>query len=207
VAYSATTDRDGNFTFTRVPTGEYKLYRSQPRINWEETEDHPLPVVVQAGETTTVDYSNAGRVIVGRLVADPAGMSVNWTNNDDILVLKHPWTEVPRLFAPVRTEDYATSKAFQQAGQDFYSDPTLLAHLREARTYLLAVQPDGAFWAEDIPAGTYELRVRVTKPHSDPNAVVFDDPQNDLGSLTREVVVPAGDTPYDLGALSVHMKD
>ena len=78
---------------------------------------------------------------------------------------------------------------------------------RAVRTYVLSFEADGSFRAEDVPPGTYELKIHVTKPSANPNFAAWENPADVLGSLTREVVVPSGDMPFDLGTQVVPMKD
>jgi beta-lactamase regulating signal transducer with metallopeptidase domain len=201
--YSTSTAPDGSFAFEHVPAGEYKLYRYVPRNGQIITEDHPLPLVVKAGETVKIEYSNPGRAVIGHAMPDKPELSVDWLNNDDTLILKQP----PLGTISVNPKDYATEKAFQAAYNDSYQSPERLEQAREARTYLLAFDQDGSFRADDIPPGTYELKIQVTKPDPNNRDNPFRQPENELGSITREIVVPPGDTPFDLGTLVVPMKD
>jgi peroxiredoxin len=53
------------------------------------------------------------------------------------------------------------------------------------------------------------LRIHVTKPKPGHNRSwsLFPNPDDDLGLLEREIVVPPGDGPLDLGKLTVKIKD
>jgi peroxiredoxin len=77
---------------------------------------------------------------------------------------------------------------------------------REARTYLLEFEPDGSFRADDVPRGTYELSIQVNKPGEQREFGPLGSPKGDLGSFVREVVVPPGEGPFDLGTLIVPIK-
>jgi hypothetical protein len=101
----------------------------------------------------------------------------------------------------VNGEDYATFDAFQKANAASYGAPGRWEMARQARTYSLRVERDGTFRIDDVPPGTYELRIVVTKPN-DGQANRFGR-QEELGSLIREVIVPPGQEPLDLGAMVV----
>jgi len=200
--YSATTGSDGGFEFTNVPAGEYILFRwpSTPTPR-PVTEDHPIPLMVKAGETTQIDYSNSGRSLIGRAVPDKPDTAVNWLNDDHALTLKQP------VIPSVSWEDFTTVAAFKEAQYNSLNSPQRLQQAREARTYGLNFEPDGSFRADDIPPGTYELNIRVTKPGTDMQYKgIYLRPEDELGSISREVVVPPGDAPFDLGKVVVPMK-
>jgi hypothetical protein len=205
VFYNTKTAPDGGFVFSNVPAGEYKLYRDMyrdtaGRTSHIITEDHPMPLVVKAGATTKIEYSQPGRVIVGRAQPDRPDAAVDWQNDDHTLTLKQP------AIPPVDFKDYASSKAFYQARKKNETSPERLQLAREARTYVLGFEPDGTFRAEDVPPGTYELKIHVTKPGANDNPPFQENPANVLGSLTREVVVPPGDGPLDLGTVVAPMR-
>jgi hypothetical protein len=201
--YTTTTDSQGEFVFTDVPEGEYKLYRqpaSQMRSGRPITESHQMPVKVNAGETTRVDYGGGGRAVIGQVEPDSPELSVDWLNDDHVLAFKQ--TPIP----PVNREDFASFEAFRKANEESFTSPERLRHNRAARIFQLVFEPDGSFRADDVPVGTYELRIRVTKPDRNERLSPFARSE-ELGSFVRDVVVPEGKEPLDLGTLVVAMKD
>lgn len=199
MVYDTTTAPDGSFVFTNVPPGEYKLYRVPEMKPGPITEDHQMPVTVKAGQTLTVEYSNAGRAVIGLAMFDKPDPWVDWHNDVDTLTLKQP------VIPPVNYEDYASNKAFLEAYNNSYDSPERLKEARDTRTYVLQFEKDGSFRADDVPPGTYELKIQVTR--ADPNNPFRQQPGDLLGSLTKEVVVPPGNTPIGLGRLVVPMND
>ncbi len=201
VLYSTATTADGRFLFTNVPAGEYKLYRQVGPVKYGPiTESYQMPITVKAGETLKVAYASEGRTVIGLAQADPPDAPVNWLNDDHVLVLKQaPPPEV-------NLEDFATTEAFQKARIASYASPARLQQARNARTYQIEFQSDGSFRANDVPPGKYELRIRVTKPEQNRQINPFPRTEDELGSLVREVVVPQGRGPFDLGTLTVPIK-
>lgn len=208
LSYTANTAPDGTFRFVQVPAGEYKLYRwSFPARGTPGgraiTETCQWPLTVKAGETNRVEYAITGRVVTGQAVADPAEVAVDWQHDDHVLALKLPPAAAPR---PVNREDYATFEAFKQASDAAFRSDRKVEQARRARTYQLEFEPDGAFRVEDVPPGTYTLRLYVTKEPEPGRAHPFPGPQDEIGSLTREIVVPEGTGPWDLGTLVLPVK-
>jgi peroxiredoxin len=205
LSYSATTAPDGSFAFDNVAAGEYKLYRVvRTRMGRALTEDHQFPVSVTAGKTAKVQYRNAGRAVIGQAVTDKPGLLVDWLNDDHTLTL----VQAPDAGGQdaLKLEDFATAAAFTAARVAAMNSPDRFARERDARTYVFAFEEDGSFRADDVPPGKYQLNIRVTKPYKSQEFRPFADPQDNLGSLSREIVVPPGDAPLDLGTLSVTMK-
>jgi peroxiredoxin len=147
-----------------------------------------MPVTVKAGEVTQVQYGGDGRQVVGQVEGN-----VNWLNDVHSLVLKQAPVPVPRV------EDFATVAAFEKA-RDTYSATESARQKLYARSYQLQFDTDGSFHIDDVPPGTYELRIRATEPlqnEGDRWNPAFK--PKELASLVREVVVPAGTDPLDLG--------
>lgn len=207
LSYLGTSDAEGRFAFTQVPPGEFKLYRWMSHTmrgggGRAITETYQMPITVRAGETNQVDYASTGRAVIGQARPDKPELEVDWQNDDHVLTLKLPGAAAtPR---PNR-EDYATLAAFANAMYTAVRSETPASQARAVRTYQLVFEMDGSFRAEDVPPGTYELRIRVSKP-GEPQLGPIVNQADVLGSLAREVVVPDGKEPFDLGTLEILMK-
>ncbi len=199
--YTTTTASDGSFTFTKVPAGDYKVYRGVTARNGRSiAEDHQMPLNVKPGEGKKLEYSVSGRAVVGQARADRPELTVDWLNDDHTLTLKQP--SIPQL----NSEDFASIKGFEEERAKSDKSPERMKLNREARTYVLEFEPDGSFRAEDVPPGTYELRILLNKPGQTEPFRPFSNQKGNLGSLIREVVVPTGGGVYDLGTLVVPVK-
>jgi hypothetical protein len=204
LTYNTATGPDGRFVFTNVPEGEYKMYRwlGSSRVG-TITESHQMPIFVKAGQTLQVPYGGGGRAVIGQATSDKPDQTVDWQRDDHVLTLKQ--TPVPA----VNSADFAIAADFTKAYQASFQAPAKLKQVREARTYQLEFERDGSFRADDVPPGTYELRIRVSNPNqSSPRGFSFNsNPEDELGSLEREVIVPPGQDAFDLGTLVVSMKE
>src|SRR6185369_9969676 len=201
--YHSATASDGSFVFTNVPAGEYRIYRQlRTRSGRTITEDHQMPVTVKPGETVKVEYGGGGRQVFGQAIPNNPDLAVDWRNDEHTLTLKQPGLndKAPNL------EDFASYKSYEQARDRYYNLPERVKQARDARTYVLEFERDGSFRAEDVPAGTYLLRIVVTKADEKQQFSPIPDPNAALGSLAREVVVPPGKDSFDLGTLIVPIK-
>ncbi len=208
LSYTATSGADGRFAFTQVPPGEFKLYRwglpkRRDTSGLSITETYQQPVAVAAGQTNRIDYYTPGRLVVGQAIPAPEDAVVDWQHDIHTLTLKLPANAGG---GRVNYEDFATHEAFQKAQRAGYGSAGQRENARRARTYPLAIEPDGSFRLEDVPPGAYELRVRLTRPAPGARRSSFGT-EEELGSLVREVVVPAGDGPFELGVLRVPVRD
>lgn len=200
VSVLTTTEADGSFAFNQVPAGEYKIWRyptAAARRSGPITADHQMPVSVRPGEVVNVQYGGTGRPVIGQAKPDKPGIAVDWLHDDHTLTLKQRPTH------QLSVEDFADSKTYMQAYREHSVSPEMVKAAREARTYVLEFEADGSFRAEDVPPGDYELSIQIHKPGEEQQFVPFGSPKGDLGSLTRDIVVPAGEGPFDLGTLIV----
>jgi len=194
--YNYTTDAEGRFVFDKVPPGEHLLYGEAP-----VTSTHPMPVSVKAGDIIRVNYGGTGRRVIGRVAGE-----VDWSRKTQLLAGKL----APAGFTPApRSGDFVTKAAFEKA-MKAYNDRVNSQMLPGRPWYDQVIfDTDGSFRIEDVPAGTYELRLQVTVTLNNSN------PSNrgkELAWLEREVVVSAmpgdrSDTPLDLGQLTLNWAD
>jgi hypothetical protein len=197
--YQMSSRDDGSFAFDHVPPGEYTLYRRHNKRMGTITPSHQMPITVKPGETLKVDYGSKGRAVLGQAMADPPDLAANWLNDTHVLSLK----TAPRKWS-VNREDYATFEAFRAANAASFTSTARREGEQQGRDYELVFDQDGGFHIDDVPPGTYELRIKITKPN-ERGRFGPTGREEALGSLVKAVIVPAGDGPFDLGNLDVPM--
>jgi hypothetical protein len=186
------TDDQGRFTLSHVPPGERQLVRLIPRGDRSWAHSHNQRITVKSGETTQIAYGGTGRAIVGKVVLSSPGREVDWNQGYSSLSTRLP----------------GQSRAFnsQEAWREWYASPEVKAARENARHYAVSISPDGVFRIEDIPAGTYDLRIDVREPGGNRPGM-----GESIGSLSQEVVVPEmpggrSDEPLDLGELKLPVR-
>jgi len=201
LTYSTVIDRKGKFVFTNLPAGDYVLYR-QPHIimNSPTVESHQLRLQLAAGETKKITYAFGGRSVVGHL--DSNG-DVDWQNDGHVLVAK---VGEPPPAAPSYS-DFIEAKDFEKARDAYNDSPAVREYERKRQQFQLLCTRDGDFTIDDVPPGTYELQIRLTKPPEDRNMYRGNQPL--IGSLIKSVTIPPGPagSEFDLGTFNVDVNE
>jgi len=215
-----TTDAEGRFVFEKVPPGERKVVH---RMVLKEGRmgtiplSHPVTVEVPAGGTIDVTLGGTGRPVIGRVVVPGHEEEIDWRN--DVQWLQTKMEDPPDLVRPNR-EAFESDQLFMAASKDFseryksyWMSPEGRARERERQVFVARFSEDGSFRINDVPAGEYELRIKVSElretslgPSRGP---MREGPE--IGSLTWDVIVPPvegrrSDEPLDLGELALNVK-
>jgi hypothetical protein len=188
--YDLKTDAEGRFVFDRVVPGEWRVGRQVlVRGDWTSgmrvmMSSHAVRVVVEPGQTVRVTIGGTGRPVTGRVVV-PSG-------SDRKVEFRQMEASLTRDQARVAIPWFGDGGG-AAAGEDV------------PRSFAVAVKPDGSFRADDVPAGTYQLRIVLYEPSPD-SRMVYRGPL--IGRVVREVEVPEmpggrSDEPLDLGDLEL----
>jgi hypothetical protein len=181
---SVQTDAEGKFVFQTIPAGEY-------RISWAQTgaaETQSADTTIQAGQTVAVKVGGMGRPVIGSVVARGTDSPIDWKRASSSIELSVAAPQRPNpgdrqaYIAWLQTED---GKSWS----------------RSERTYFFVVAADGSFRVEDIPAGTYVLKIGVMVGGLEARRYV---------EVTKEFVIPEmpggrSDMPLDLGAVTLQI--
>ncbi len=206
---STKTDANGRFVFETVPAGE-------PRVDWCPgfrdgkagivPLSHGVPVAVKPGETAQVTLGGTGRPVVGKVVVPGRDKPIDWTQDVQWITLKLSTPPEPVFPRPA---DFASENDFTAAVQrtaeqnkPFWTSDEGKALQRAQRTYVPLFNADGSFRIDDLPLGTYTLRIALTEPSQDSSPF---SPRTSIGALETEVTLPenSDNTPLDLGTLSL----
>jgi len=209
--YHTKTDANGNFVMERVVPGKAKVVRYAKSGSARTARSHDEVIEIVAGETVTVTLGGEGRPVVGRLVLPPdCNEPVNWSNTIVTLTLKLPEPPRPEDFNEmIEPEKRAWNNSWRQSQE---GKAYRKMEWEKVRSYVVKIDQDGSFRAEDVPAGAYKLQATVGAPPGGAwwwgrSRVSAGQPVFG-GTLTHEFEVPDmnegwSDEPLDLGALEV----
>jgi hypothetical protein len=201
--FEATTDAEGKFSFEKVPPGRCNIFR-QERRPLSGFESHETAVEVKAGTQAEVVLGGTGRTIIGKAVLVQPTAAVDWQTVPVHLRLKA--TDQPG--SRPKRDDFSSKEAFIKAQEHFFS-----AYAAQQR-FGAFCDSDGSFRVPDVPAGTYELQIKVRDSKS--NSVTphdLSDPTTEIGSVVREIIVlETSDgqdvAPLDLGIVElIHQQE
>jgi RNA polymerase sigma factor (sigma-70 family) len=192
--FETTTDSAGKFSFEKVPPGSCEVFH---RVNGFES-DNSL-VSITPGVVTQLALGGTGRPVIGRAVLTGVSGAINWPDAWVNLTSKSDNDPGPRP----RRGDFASAAAFIQAAQSWR------AAIDVQRRFSAFCDTNGSFRLQDIPSGTYELKIALRDPKLDsvsPTPTMGIAPE--IATLVREVIVPEipgghSDEPLDLGTLEL----
>jgi hypothetical protein len=169
------------FNFTKVPAGNHQFIRliQSGGNSWAH---RPIKdIVIEPGQTTTVDVVVEGSTVTGRLVLGEAAQipGLQW---HVAITTASRWKPNPSMS--------------QEEIQKLVQDPEFQKAMQQMRHYQCNYRPDGTFEAQDVPTGAYDL-----------NAVGFlikDGQPSQAWNGTKSFSIPEGTAPdsvIDLGAI------
>ena len=191
-AFSALTDDEGRFHMEQVPPGGImvgRVIRSQF--------SNGQAVEIQPGVNRRIVLGDSGRTVAGRvLVLDEAADWESW-NHPAFLRSSLPPLEQPKFNDAAQEGAWARTYWNSAAGE---------ARQVAGVPYVLTLEPNGRFRADDVPPGDYELEIHYHEPSASTGA-----PDVCRGLLKQKVTIPkapAGqpDAPVDLGTWTLTLK-
>jgi hypothetical protein len=195
--YSTTTE-GGHFTFENIPSGNYRLFRSNTAINYHSGPDYySQNLQVRPGKTTFVDYHIDGQTVVGRFRTNPLRTDFNWQESD-------PWWQegaytlkaVNKIEDPIlspRQDQYLTVSRLNKSKIHFKQrSRELEASARpNSYTFPLDVNPDGNFTVTSVPPGEYKLEAIVVETLGIEKGTIR---KRTLGYYSQRLNIPTGPT-------------
>jgi len=200
--FDATADERGRFVLERVRPGAAWVGRVVEVGQGRSSFSHAVPVDVGPGQTVHVTIGGTGRPVTGRIAASARNEGgLDWSWSEGVLVLKPPPIPVPEA---LEGKSPAEKLAWQRA---WVASEDGKAYRRALRAYAVKIEPDGAFRVDDVPAGSYGLRVQLYEAPSAGRGR----PGEVIGSLIHEFEVaemPGGrsDEPLELGTLEMELR-
>jgi len=182
--FRTTTDTQGRFTLTGVPPGDRKIVWLLKTTERSWAHHLPTEVVVKPGETTEVAMTQTGRMVTGRALLSDRTVPVKWQYGSI-------GTKPPPQPRPFKSREEA---------EEWGNSPEMKEYQKRARHYQLIFQDDGKFKSIPAEPGAYQLSLSAVDPESvDQNGFGG----KSLGHLTRDIIVPDGTDPLDLGDIEV----
>jgi protocatechuate 3,4-dioxygenase beta subunit len=200
--YDQTTDQDGQFTFSRVPPGEWRvdhvLHKSLGEGFFTDLTLNSIHSQLNPGQTVEVTIGGTGRPLVGRVVLPPdAKRSERWKFN-----IGHMYSKLPEPVLPENRKTMTQEQVLE------WNQKRNQSNFRAFHNYPLLLNDDGSFRVEDVVPGTYSLHVGLVDPTGGPNL--------SFGKYVAQVdheftlpEIPGGrtDEPLDLGQLQLKLLD
>jgi beta-lactamase regulating signal transducer with metallopeptidase domain/thiol-disulfide isomerase/thioredoxin/protocatechuate 3,4-dioxygenase beta subunit len=157
---SVQTDRDGRFMFTRVPPikgsvlAQLSVFQPSPL-----TSSQSIPLDLQPGETAEVELGGKGTVVRGRVVlSGDAASTIDLSKSLNWLLRRAPGIEPTAELAAAGFTASGGWNNVWTASQVGY------AFLRTLNTHFVVLDKNGRFAIHGVPAGDYDLALRLYEP-------------------------------------------
>lgn len=191
VSLETTTDTNGDFVFDKVPPGPCRVFERVNRFASYETS-----ITANAGGVTDVVLGGAGRSVVGKAVLISATEPPDWQR---VAVRLQSKTGNLPASRPKRS-DFSTPEAYIAAMKSFTQEQA------GQKDFVTACESDGSFRLEDVPAGTYQLKIELRDARLNSTAAHdISDPLPVVNSAVLDVTVPDDQStePIELGTLEL----
>jgi peroxiredoxin/protocatechuate 3,4-dioxygenase beta subunit len=156
----ARTDADGRFAWDRIVPGTVQISHFFKLGGVMVTRTRQEVIEVSPGQTANVIIGGSGKTVLGQLVASPdPNEPVDWTSAKISLDLKLPEPPYPNDFNEMIPTERRTWESTWQRTEQGRLHKKIEWH--RGRSYRGIMEPNGTFRVEDVPAGTYLLRINV----------------------------------------------
>jgi hypothetical protein len=196
----AMTDKDGRFTFNRVPAGRASVSLQVKLTERTTSFSQTQQIEVTAGQTTEANIGGLGRPIIGR-VNVPADLAakIDWPAGQSSFFTKIANPPTP---AGWETMDPAAQQKWRAQFRQSPEGRAYEQQLAARKSFTMKVGPDGKFRTEDVPAGVYQVIVVLNGVSH--NELRMGGPP--LATATTEFTVPEisggrSEEPLDIGVI------
>ena len=202
-----TTDSSGQFSFDHVPPGKVMVSKViRIGSSWNNSAGHTVDL--KPGETALVNMGGTGRPVAGKFDIPsnfPHGDWMAWNAS----MRAHSSVKGPDMPLAIRIGSADAKRKWYEQWAKTPEGQAFVAEQKKAiengqTSFQFAVQPDGTFHADDVPAGTYDLTAQFY-----PGDVMQNGGWNHpLGTSQKQIVIPAmpggrSDEPLDIGTIPV----
>ncbi len=160
---SVKTDRGGRFVFQRVPPVKASV-RAQLSV-WQNsplTSSQSVPLDLQPGEHAVLDLGGKGTTVKGRvLLSGDAASKIDLHKSLNWLLRRAPGIEPP---AEVRALGLTARNGWNHA---WTATQEGMALIESQHNYFVVLDKDGRFSVQGVPAGDYDLALRLYEPPGD----------------------------------------
>jgi beta-lactamase regulating signal transducer with metallopeptidase domain/thiol-disulfide isomerase/thioredoxin len=195
---SVQTDRDGRFAFPRVPPVKGSV-RAQLSVFQESplTSSQSVPLDLQPGQTAELELGGQGATVRGRVVlSGDAASRIDLSKSLNWLVRRSPGIDpTEELRASGFTADRGWNNVWTTSQEGY-------AFLQTLHSHFVVLDKDGRFTIRGVPAGDYDLALRLYEPPGGGCLV------NPVGCRVVRVRVgeqAARDGTLDMGEIAVHV--
>ncbi|HEX5242339.1 MAG TPA: sigma-70 family RNA polymerase sigma factor [Tepidisphaeraceae bacterium] len=179
-------DESGHFVFDHIPPGVADI---TCRLPGTLRAQHSPRFHIQSGTTTTIVAGGTGRPVIGRVSPPPR------EGNSHSVRLER---ERPEPFAKLDWDRLAPEQRAQRKAE-------LEAWERDCNPFNAEIGADGSFRLEDVPAGTYMMRVAYSNFSRESRYI------ETIGELDRKLTIAPmpdrrSDVPMDLGTIDLPLR-
>ncbi len=204
---TAKADDTGQFRFNPIPVGDYQLSVLHPRIPEQGRLSGPIQrtyqksIRVEGHVGQTLDYTNTGREVTGKLVSDTIPKPINFTEGQ--FYLHDATTHLAKSQRP-RGDQFVRWHSLRSANQTFIQDQ-FQATREGQRSYNLNLTPNGDFVIDAVPPGEYILSIDLHEPNARGRSPHLLGRQS-IASLKKHVTIPESDSlaPVELGEIAIN---